>query len=80
MSDILLNYWTVIVSIAGAIIWFVRLEAKVLANEKAICDREKASELNARMIEGTRAQQSELMQRMARIESKLDLIIEQINK
>ena len=80
MGEEIIEYWSVILAISGAIIWFVRLEAKVLANEKALCDREKASEANARLIEGARTQQTELMQRMARIESKLDLIIEQINK
>jgi hypothetical protein len=76
----IIEYWSVILAIGGAIVWFIRLEAKVLANCKAIQDGEKASERNAAVIESTRKDQSELMQRIARIESKIDLLIEQIKK
>jgi len=80
MSEHISNYWSIILTVGGAIVWFVRLEAKVMANCKAILDREKASTHNSSLIESTRKDQAEVMQRIARIEAKLDILIEQLKK
>jgi len=68
MTEVLLQYWPIIFTSGGALIWFIRLEGKVEHNKELV-------NMNRDNVKSVSGDTKGVLDRMARIETKIDLLI-----
>jgi len=68
MTEILLQYWPIIFTGGGTIVWLIRLEGKVGYNYQLM-------KMNSGEVKSIDGDNRGIMDRMARIETKIDLLI-----
>ena len=72
MTEVLLQYWPIFITAGGTLVWLIRLEGKVAYTEK-ITDK------NSAFVKDLSSDGRDISDRIARIETKLDILIETIN-
>ena len=68
MTEVLLQYWPIFITSGGALIWFIRLEGKVDHNHE-LMNRNRES------VVSVSGDTKGVLDRIARIETKIDLLI-----
>ena len=68
MTEILLQYWPIVFTGGGTVIWLIRLEGKVEHNRELMG-------MNKENVSSVSVDTKGVLDRMARIETKIDLLI-----
>ena len=68
MTEVLLQYWPILFTAGGTLIWFIRLEGKVEHNHELMST-------NRDNLTSVSGDTKGVLDRMARIETKIDLLI-----